>query len=61
MNWGCVSVGQKTQRYDDYARECLRLAQQAKSSHGKDLLVQMAEARRRLAERVGNSQKPDGD
>jgi hypothetical protein len=51
----------KPQRYDDYARECLRLAQQAKSSHEKDLLVQMAEARRRLAERVGNSQKPDGD
>jgi hypothetical protein len=54
-----VSV-EKTQRYEHYARECLRLAQHAKSSQEKDLLVQMAEAWLRLAE-ASSLEKPDAD
>ena len=48
-------------RYEDYARACRRFAQQAKSSQEKDLLVRMAEAWLRLAERAGGLQNPDGD
>jgi hypothetical protein len=55
-----VSV-EKSQRYDHYARECLRLAQHAKSSQEKDLLVQMAEAWLRLAERARSPREPDED
>ena len=52
---------EKTHRCEDYARACLSFAQQAKSSQEKDLLVRMAEAWLRLAERAGGLQNSDGD
>ncbi len=53
---------EKSERYDHYARECLRLAQQANSPQEKNLLVQMAETWRRLAlERTDSMREPDGD
>ena len=42
----------QSERYNQYASECLRLAGKASSAHEKNLLLQMAEAWRRLAERA---------
>jgi hypothetical protein len=56
-----VATGDQSKRYRHYASECLRLAQLAPNSQKKDLLLQMAETWRRLAEQAESSQKPDPD
>ena len=58
---GSVATGDQSTRYRHYASECLRLAQLAPSSQNKDLLLQMAETWRRLAEQAESSRKPDPD
>jgi hypothetical protein len=58
---GSVATGDQSKRYRHYASECLRLAQLAPTSQEKDLLLQMAEAWRRLAEQAESSRKPDPD
>jgi hypothetical protein len=40
------------QRYRQYAAECVRLARQPENSGSRDLLLQMAEHWRQLAERT---------
>jgi hypothetical protein len=54
-----VATGDQSTRYRHYASECLRLAQLAPSSQKKDLLLQMAETWRRLAEQAESAKKPD--
>jgi len=56
-----VATGDQFTRYRHYASECLRLAQLAPTSQKKDLLLQMAETWRRLAEQADSSQQPDRD
>jgi hypothetical protein len=56
-----VATGDQSKRYRHYASECFRLAQLAPTSQEKDLLLQMAETWRRLAEQAKNSRKPDPD
>ena len=56
-----MATGDQSERYRRYAGECLRLAQLAPTSQKKDLLLQMAETWRRLAEQAESSQKPDCD
>jgi hypothetical protein len=56
-----VATDDQSKRYRHYASECLRLAQLAPSSQKKDLLLQMAETWRRLAEQAESSRKPDPD
>ena len=53
-----VATGDQSKRYRHYASECLRLAQLAPTSQEKDLLLQMAEAWRRLAEQAESARKP---
>ena len=47
--------------YRRYASECVRLAQQTASATEKDLLLQMAETWRRLAERADRKADNGGD
>jgi hypothetical protein len=56
-----VATGDQSKRYRRYASECLRLAQLATTSQKKDLLLQMAETWRRLAEQAESSRTPDAD
>jgi len=56
-----VATGDQSKRYRNYASECFRLAQLAPTSPEKDLLLQMAETWRRLAEQAENSRKLDPD
>lgn len=42
----------ETNRYKEYAAECLRIAQQTTDSNQKARLVEMAEAWQRLSERA---------
>jgi len=58
---GSVATGDQSKRYRNYASECFRLAQLAPTSPEKDLLLQMAETWRRLAEQAESSRKPDPD
>lgn len=51
-----VLAGRK-QRYERYAVECLRLAQLAKRTEERNLLVQMAETWRQLADGEENVPK----
>jgi hypothetical protein len=37
-------------KYREYAEECERLAKQAKTTHHRDILIEMAEAWRQLAD-----------
>ena len=55
-----ADTGQSKRCYQ-YASECLRLAQQARASQEKDLLLQMAETWRKLAERTETLWKPSPD
>ena len=50
----------KADAYRRYASECVRIAQQTTSAAEKDLLLQMAETWRRLAERA-DERKLDDD
>jgi hypothetical protein len=61
LGTGSVATGDQSKRYRRYASECLRLAQLAPTSQNKDLLLQMAETWRRLAEQAESSRKPDPD
>jgi hypothetical protein len=54
-----VAIGDQSKRYRHYASECLRLAQLAPISQKKDLLLQMAETWRRLAEQAESKPDPD--
>jgi hypothetical protein len=56
-----AATGDQSKRYRHYASECFRLAQLAPTSPEKDLLLQMAETWRRLAEQAENSRKLDPD
>jgi hypothetical protein len=58
---GSVATGDQSKRYRHYASECFRLAQLAPTSQEKDLLLQMAETWRRLAEQAESSRTPDPD
>ena len=58
---GSVATGDQSKRYRHYASECLRLAQLAPTSQKKDLLLQMAETWRRLAEQAESLTKPNPD
>ena len=46
------------ERYRELASQCVRLAQETNDSGAKSLLLEMAEAWRRLADRLSKS--PDG-
>jgi hypothetical protein len=54
-----MAIADQLKRYHRYASECIRLAQQAKTSQEKNLLLQMAQTWRRLAERVESLHKPE--
>jgi hypothetical protein len=56
-----VATGDQSKRCRHYASECLRLAQLAPNSQKKDLLLQMAETWRRLAEQAESLRKPNPD
>jgi hypothetical protein len=56
-----VATGDQSKRYRHYASECLRLAQLAPTSQNKDLLLQMAETWRRLAEQGESMREPGTD
>jgi hypothetical protein len=56
-----VATGDQSERYRHHASECLRLAQLAPTSLKKDLLLQMAETWRRLAEQAESLRMPDPD
>jgi hypothetical protein len=43
-------------RYREFAAECVRVAQQSSNPDEKALLLEMAEAWRRLAERAGKAE-----
>jgi hypothetical protein len=47
-----LATNDQFQRYQHYAAECLRLAQEAQTPYERNLLVQMAESWRFLAERA---------
>ena len=46
-------MSERARRYQRYAAECLRLAQQSDDAREKAVLLQMAETWRRLAEKGG--------
>jgi hypothetical protein len=56
-----VATADQSKRYRRYASECLRLAQLAPNSQKKDLLLQMAETWRQLAEQAESLREPDAD
>ena len=47
------------ERYRHYAAECVRLARNADNLAEKDLLLQMAEHWRLMAERAANGERSD--
>jgi hypothetical protein len=51
--WGwAMAIPDQARRCEQYARDCLRLAKRTSSTSEKELLVQMAETWRRLAEQA---------
>ncbi len=51
----------KARDYRRYAAECVRLAQKSNDLREKDLMLQMAEHWRQLAERAEKTQKEEND
>jgi len=54
-----MALADRKKRYTRYASECLRLAELAKNSDEKNLLIQMAETWRELADLAEGPQKWD--
>lgn len=52
---GAMAIPEQAKRCEQYARDCLRLAKQTSSARERELLVQMAETWRRLAEQAKGS------
>ncbi|MFL5047511.1 MAG: hypothetical protein ACJ8EA_21990 [Xanthobacteraceae bacterium] len=50
-----------TDRYRQFAAECLRVAQQSSSPDDKAMLLEMAETRRQLTDRASKAGKNQGE
>jgi hypothetical protein len=58
---GAMAIPDQAKRCEQYARDCLRLAKRTSSTHERELLVQMAETWRRLAEQAKGSGESNAD
>jgi len=45
-------------KYEEFAAECERLAKEARGEHHRSILMEMADAWRRLAEAAAQKKKP---